>query len=174
MITERLGLLGRTALVLLSALLLQVSVMSDLPAFNAVGDLMLLMAIAAGSVGGPDRGATYGFAAGLAFDLMVVTPFGLYALTFAVAGYLAGWGAAWLVQPRWWFHVATAAGVSIVGVVLSVVVSRVLGVSIKFDEIVQQALVVALWNAALIIPMRRIWFWVFGEEEPGRFRVAMQ
>ena len=39
--------------------------------FGVQGDLMLLVAIAAGLAAGPDRGATIGFAAGLAYDLML-------------------------------------------------------------------------------------------------------
>src|ERR687892_152987 len=130
MLSERLGLLGRSALVLLSALLLQVAVVSDLRAFEAVGNLILLMALAAGSVGGPDRGAAVGFAAGLGYDLLLDTPFGLEALTCVLAGFAAGWAAGRMEQGQWWFPVATAGVLSIVAVVFSVVVGRILGLEV--------------------------------------------
>ena len=41
---------------------------------GAIGDLMLVVVVAAGITGGADRGATYGFAAGLLYDLVVDTP----------------------------------------------------------------------------------------------------
>lgn len=172
MIAERLGLVGRSALVLLSVLLLQLAVMSDLPAFGAVGDLMLLMAIAAGSTGGPDRGATIGFVAGLIYDLQLGTPFGLSVLTCVVAGFLAGRAVGWLHEPQWWFHVIASAGISLVAVMLSVVTARVLGLAFALDDVVSMALVVAVWNGALILPARRVWRWVYGEEDPGRYRMV--
>ena len=57
---------------------------------GAIGDLVLVVVVAAGITGGADRGATYGFVAGLLFDLLVDTPFGLTALTYALVGYGVG------------------------------------------------------------------------------------
>lgn len=173
MIAERLGLVGRSTLVLLSVLLLQVSVMADLPLAGAVADLMMLMALAAGSVGGADRGAAFGFAAGVTYDLLLDTPFGLSALTYVLAGYAAGLLAGRVLQPRWWFHVAMAAGLSVAAVLFSVVVARMLGSAYALDDVVRMVVVVALWNAALILPARRMWLWVLGESAPSRFRMAL-
>jgi rod shape-determining protein MreD len=173
MIAERLGFVGRSALVLLSVLLLQVAVVADLEAFGERGDLILLMAIAAGSVAGPDRGATIGFATGLSYDLLLDTPFGLSVLTCVVAGYAAGWVTSLIHQPQWWFHVAASAGISVVAVIFSLVVARVLGLAFVLGEVVNMALVIAVWNGALILPARRVWRWVYSEEDTGRYRVAM-
>jgi len=169
MITERLGLFGRAALVLFALLMLQVGLVADLPVLEAVGDLMLLSAIAAGSVGGPDRGATFGFAAGIVYDLMLETPFGLSALTYAVAGFAAGWIAGRVLQPRWWFHVGTAAGITVGAVLLSVMVARIAGEKLSdelWDDLWRWCLIEAVWNALLILPARRLLAWVFGEEDP--------
>ena len=170
--SERLGLLGRAAVVLLSALLLQVAVVADLEAFDAVGDVVLLMALAAGSVGGFDRGAMVGFAAGIAYDVMLDTPFGLEALTCVLAGYAAGWVTARLAQNQWWFHVGAAAALSLAAVVMSMLLARILGLEVAANDVVRSALVVAVWNAALILPARRLWRWVYAEEVPDRYRVA--
>ncbi|MGH9212956.1 MAG: rod shape-determining protein MreD [Acidimicrobiales bacterium] len=158
---------------LLSVLLVQVAVVSDLRAFDAVGDLVLLMALAAGSVGGQDRGAVVGFVAGLSYDLMLDTPFGLAALTCVLAGYAAGWATGRVDRTQWWFHVATSAVLSIVAVVFSVIAARVLGLAFALDDLVRTAVVVAAWNGALILPARRLWRWVYDEEVPGRYRVAL-
>ena len=84
------------------AIVLQVSFVSDLRLFGAMGDLVLVVVVAAGITGGADRGATYGFAAGLAFDLLVDSPFGLTALTYALVGYGVGVLATLLQRTSGW------------------------------------------------------------------------
>lgn len=173
MTPDRLLALRRGALLVLGVLVVQVGVVSDLEAFGAFGDLMLLTALAAGSVGGADRGATYGFAAGLAYDLLLDTPFGLSALVYALVGYGAGMAAAWVLQPRWWFHVLTAFVGSVVAVLLAVVVTRVLGSSYPSGEVVRIAGVVAAWNMALILPARRLMQRAVGDDRSERYRIAI-
>jgi rod shape-determining protein MreD len=81
----------RLALVLLTTAVLQAGVVSWLNVRGYVPDLMLVVAIAAGVVGGVDRGAAVGFTAGLLTDLMVTTPFGMWALVACVTGAAAGY-----------------------------------------------------------------------------------
>jgi rod shape-determining protein MreD len=169
----RMAMVGRAALVVFSVLMLQVGLVADLRAFGAIGNLMLLAAIAAGSVGGPDRGASFGFAVGLAYDLVLDTPFGLEALSCALAGYASGWAISWVIQPQWWFHIGSAAVVSVAAVIVGVVVARVLGSAYPLDDIVRMALVEAAWSAVLILPARRVLRWVLGEDDPGPYRVAL-
>lgn len=175
MIADRLIVLRRAAPVLVAVLLVQVGVMTGLPAFGAVADLMLLVALAAASVGGPDKGAAYGFAAGLLYDLLLDTPFGMSALVYALVGYGIGVLGAWALQPRWWFHLLTAIGGSIASVILMVLVARVLGSPYPLDDVVRIAVVVATWNALLIVPARRVMRWVIGDPDgsAGRFRIAL-
>lgn len=173
MIADRLGLLGRSALVLLTALLLQVAVMADLPVFDAVGDLMLVLVIGAGLVGGPDRGATIGFAAGLVYDLLLDTPFGLSALTYVVAGFAAGWVASPTVPLRWWVQVGASVVIAMAAVIFSVLVARVLGLAFALDDVVRMVLVEGIWAGLLILPARRLLQWMLGEQDPSRYRVAM-
>ena len=72
------------------AMVVQATVVAPVTVWGARGDVMLLVAIAAGFEGGPERGAWVGFAAGLTLDLMVSTPAGLSAGTFALTAYLVG------------------------------------------------------------------------------------
>ena len=90
----------RAALVVLAALLLQVSLAADLRVAGAIGDLVLVVVVAAALTGGADRGATYGFAAGLLFDLVVDAPFGLTPLTYALVGYGVGLAGAAIQRTR--------------------------------------------------------------------------
>jgi len=170
--SDRAIALRRGVLLVFAVLVVQVGVVSDLEAFGAFGDLVLLIAIAAGSVGGPDRGALYGFSAGLAYDLLLDTPFGLSALVYALVGYAVGMAAAWVLQPRWWFHLLTAFVGSVVAVLLAVAVTRVLGSEYPADEIARIAGVVAAWNVALILPARRLLQWAIGDDRSERYRVA--
>jgi rod shape-determining protein MreD len=168
-----LAILRRSVPVIIVVLMIQVGIVSNLEAFDAFGDIVLLVAIAAGSVGGPDRGATYGFCAGLAYDLLLDTPFGLSALVYAVVGYGVGMATVWLLQPRWWSHVLVAGLASCVAVLLTALVSRVLGTSYHLDELGRIAGVVAAWNMALILPARRVMQWMVGIDPSERFRVAV-
>ena len=93
---------------LLVALTLQLGVASSITFFGVQADLLLLVAIAAGIAAGPDRGAAIGFAAGLAYDLMLQTPFGLSALTYALIAYLVGSLQDSVLRAAWWIPVATA------------------------------------------------------------------
>jgi rod shape-determining protein MreD len=173
MIAERLGLVGRGALVVIGVLLLQVAVVADLRTIDAVGDLVLLIAIAAGSVGGADRGATAGFVAGLSYDLLLDSPFGLQALTCVVAGYATGWMLASVRETQWWFHVGSTLGISAGAVLFSAVVARITGLAFALDDVVRSMLVVALWSGALILPARRLWRWVYGVELGDRYGVLL-
>lgn len=175
MIADRLLTLRRAAPVLLAALVLQVGVMTGLPAYGAVADLMLLVTLGAASVAGPDKGATYGFAAGLLYDLLLDTPFGMSALVYALVGYGIGVLGAWALQPRWWFHELTAIAGSIAAVILTVLVARVLGLPYPLDDVIRIALVVATWNALLILPARRVMRWVVGDPDGASdpFRIAL-
>jgi rod shape-determining protein MreD len=174
-IADGLLTLRRAGPVLVGVLVVQVGIMTGLPAFGAVADLMLLVALAAASVAGPDKGATYGFAAGLLYDLLLDTPFGMSALVYALVGYAMGVFGAWALHSRWWFHVLTAIGGSIAGVILMVLVARVLGLPYPLDDVVRIAVVVATWNALLILPARRVMGWVIGDPDGAAdpFRIAL-
>ncbi|MGH8982337.1 MAG: rod shape-determining protein MreD [Acidimicrobiia bacterium] len=80
----------RLLLLLLTTVVLQATLFPDLRFFDVAPDLGLVATIAVACRIGPERGAVYGFASGLAIDLFLQTPFGLSALSFAVVGYGAG------------------------------------------------------------------------------------
>ena len=99
----------RTGVVLVTALLLQVAVVPWLTIAGVQVDLLLLVTLAAGLSGGPERGARVGFVAGILWDLVVVGPFGLSALTYCLAGYFVGSAQRSVVGPTWWAPIPGAA-----------------------------------------------------------------
>jgi rod shape-determining protein MreD len=165
--------LRRGGLVIFVALVLQVGVVSDLEAFSSVGDLMLVVTLAAALAGGPDRGATYGFAAGIAYDLLLDTPFGLSALVYALVGYGVGMTAVYVIQPRWWFRLVVAAVGSVAAVLLTVLIGRLVGLGYPADEVVRIAGVEAAWSVVLILPAYRVAQWAIGSDRAETFRVAL-
>lgn len=77
-------------LCVLTAQVLQSSVLSRIPAPGGRPDLVLVVVVAFGLAEGPLTGAAVGFAAGLLTDLLSDHPLGLYALVCCLAGYVCG------------------------------------------------------------------------------------
>jgi rod shape-determining protein MreD len=93
----------RLALVIVTAVVLQTTLFSaGLRVFGVIPDLCLVLTIAVAYYVGPERGAAFGFAAGLAIDLFLSTPLGLSALSFALVGYGIGVVQTGVVRPSRW------------------------------------------------------------------------
>lgn len=86
------GRAGVTALGVLMALVMQVTVFTHLAWDGVVPNLALLVVVAAAIAFGSRSGLVVGFCAGLALDLMPPADHvaGRWALAFVLAGYLAG------------------------------------------------------------------------------------
>jgi rod shape-determining protein MreD len=147
----------RIGLLVALAIVIQTAVGSDLRVAGVAPDLMVLLAICAGLIGGAEAGAWVGFWAGLVADLFLTgTPLGLSALTYCLIG--AGVGAlrtgmlpeARLVVPATAFFATAAA------VVLWVGLGDVLGQTQLLDSgrswLIKVALVEAGWAAVLAVP----------------------
>lgn len=143
---------ARLSLVLVVLLVLQTTWMTDLRPFGVPGDLMLLLAIAAGMAGGPLRGATVGFVAGLAMDLVLLTPLGLSALVYLAVGYAVGSVHDGVLRSAPWIPVVAAFVASIVGVVFYVVLGQLVGQEFRLPYLPRIVLVTAVLNAALVFP----------------------
>lgn len=159
----------RVSLVIVLALILQTSLVSDLRLFGATGDIMLLLGIAAGIAGGPERGAIVGFAAGLAFDLLLQTPFGLSSLAYCLTGYAVGTMQTSVLRLTWWIPVGFAIAASAVGIVLYSVVGEVVGLDGLLDgHLLAIVFVVALLNALCSVPAVRLLRWAMQDDLRGR------
>jgi rod shape-determining protein MreD len=166
--------LFRAALVLVAALVLQVTVLSDLRVFGGLGDLMLALTVAAGLTGGADRGATWGFATGVLYDLVLDTPFGLSALTYALVGYAVGLAGSALLRTSGWWPVGVAAAAGLVQATLYTALANLLGDAFPFAHLPAIALVMAAWCALLVLPLIRVMWWVHGHNEPDRLEVLLR
>jgi rod shape-determining protein MreD len=170
---RRYGLL-RNAALLLVVLILQVGVMADIHVWGVSGDLLLVLTLAVALLEGPDSGAAWGFAAGIAYDLMLDTPFGLSALTYAAVGYLTGLVGASMVRAAGWWPVTIAAVATVVAVGFYAVVGNLVGVGNPLGDVPKVALVEAGFSALLILPMMSVARRLFGRTEPDRIALAFR
>lgn len=155
----------RFGLLVVTLLVVQTSLVSQLVVFGARGDIVLLLAVASGLLAGPERGAIAGFSAGLAFDLLLQSPLGLSALIYCMVGYLVGIVHSAVLRSAWWIPVASAVGASVVGVVAFAVVGEVLGQDDFLNaELPVIALVVAFLNGLLVLPVLRAVRWAVATE----------
>lgn len=158
----------RAGLVLLAALLLQASLVGPIEVGGARPDVVLLVPVVAALLAGPDRGAIAGFTAGLAADAVLwrTTPFGLAALSYCLAGYVVGSFQSGVLRAAWWLPIAAAVIGSAVGILAFAVIGTVVGLQgVLSASLVVVIGIVALLNAALVLPAARIGRWVEGPEE---------
>jgi len=149
----------KVPLLIIGALVIQASLLADLRLFDVSAELMMLLPICAGVLAGPDRGATVGFASGIALDLLLSTPFGMSALAYTLVGYFAGLVQGTILRAAWWIPVLTGAGASAAGVVVYALVASGVGqpglINGRLWTIVG---VVALFNGVLgaaVLPLVR-------------------
>jgi rod shape-determining protein MreD len=162
----------RLSFVLVVGLTVQVGFGPHLQVLSVQGDLMLLVAIAAGLAAGPDRGAAIGFASGLAYDLLLQTPFGLSALSYALVAFLVGSLQDSVLRAAWWIPLATATAGSLLGVILYVVLGTMVGVEFLGVSVAKVAIVVAVLNTVAAAPMIRAVRWATGTQDSVRHRAV--
>lgn len=165
----------RVALVIFVVLMVQQTVMLALRVHGAHPDLLWLLPISAALLDGPETGAIVGFWAGLSFDLVLPTPFGLSALVGCLLGYVTGSLTA-PVDPRaaWLKPVAALAG-SIAADMLFAVLGAIFGqeqmVQIDFLSLF---LVVGISSVVLMLPVNRLMRWALAGESNRRSLVSAQ
>jgi rod shape-determining protein MreD len=165
----------RVALVIFVVLMVQQTVMVSLRIGGAHPDLLWLLPITAALLDGPETGAIIGFWAGLAFDLVLPTPFGLSALVGCLLGFVTGSLTA-AVDPRaaWLKPVAALAG-SVAADMLFAVLGAILGqqqmVQVDFLTLF---LVVGVSSVVLVLPVNRLMRWALAGESNSRSLVGTQ
>jgi len=151
----------RVALAGVVAVVGQLVVISQVPPFSGSADIVPLATLSIGLMLGSLPGAVFGFAAGLACDLLLVQPLGEYALLGLGIGYAAG-RVGELRPPATRLALvplgAIAAAAATVGFGLLQIIFGA-GASLSL-VVVQQAMLSILWGAILAIPvdllMRRV------------------
>lgn len=163
----------RLALVIVVTLTLQTTWMADWRPFGVTGDLLLLLAIAAGLAGGPTRGAIVGFCAGIAIDLVQQTPFGLSSLTYLAVGYVVGSAHAGVLRSAPWIPVVAGFVATVLGLAFYVILGQLVGQQFRLPGLVRVLTVTAVMNAALVLPVMYIAQWV-ERAAPDRMMGAMR
>jgi rod shape-determining protein MreD len=146
--------------VFLLLVVLHTAVFPQLRVVDVAADVLLVVAITAGIVGGPERGSAVGFGAGLLADCFLQTPFGLSALAYCLVGWGVGSFQTRILHATWWIPMLTAAVAGGAGVVLYVVLGAVVGQEQLWSLRVLPVLgVTALWSAVLAPVVLRLVRW---------------
>lgn len=163
----------RVGFVVFTAMALERGVASQLRIDGVAADLLLLVAISAGMVAGPDDGAVVGFVCGLALDLLVQTPLGLSALVYCGTGYLVGLAQGSVVRASRLQPVLLTAAASAVATMVYVLLSLVLGRSGLINSHLLVVIAVVAGVNALLIPLaNRVMRWAF--DDPAHDRAAVR
>ena len=142
------------AALLTAAFVIQVALASQIDIFGVHPELMLLVAIVAGLVSGPERGAGVGFAAGFLVDLTLHGTFGMSAFAFTVVGFLVGSVKEAILRISSILAVLITLLASALGVLLYATVAHLLGDRTLSDPKLSAIVtIVSVWNAVLCIPM---------------------
>jgi rod shape-determining protein MreD len=150
----------KVVLVVFGFLAVQETLMLDIRIGGAHPDIMVLLPMAAGLVGGPGRGATMGFGAGLVADCLLPTPFGLSAFIGTMIGYGVGLATVAVDRSSWWLPTAAALVSSVVYEVFYPLFGSILGQpQMLHVSVTRVALVVAVVNALLAVPAVRLIAW---------------
>jgi rod shape-determining protein MreD len=166
---------ARVAFVIFVVLMVQQTMMVAVRIGGVHPDLLWLLPITAALADGPETGGIVGFWAGLAFDLVLPTPFGLSALVGSVLGYAVG-ALTTAVDPRtaWLRPVAALTG-SVVADMLFAVLGAILGqsqmVQINFLALF---LVVSVSSLVFVLPVSRLMRWALAGENHRHSLVPAQ
>lgn len=147
-------------LVVVLALVVQEVVMTSVRIGGTHPDVMLLLPIAFGLVGGSEVGAGMGFAAGLLGDLFVGTPFGLSALVYTLVGFVVGMSEGDRLGGGWWVTPLMGTVASAAGVLLYAGLGAAVGEDhMLHAHLATVAVVVAVVNGLLVAPTARMARW---------------
>lgn len=145
--------------VILTALILQTTVFSEVNLLGAKPELMYLLTICFAILEGPSSGAITGFAGGMAQDFLLDAPKGITALTLTLLGYATGMARAYIVTPSPVLPVLLVGGGTFAGVVFYGIVSFLLGqLSVGWLYLFRVALLSGVYNAILtplVFPLLR-------------------
>jgi rod shape-determining protein MreD len=151
---------AKVALVALVLLLVQSTVVLSIDIGGLHPDLLWLLPITAALIAGPEVGALVGFWTGLAFDLVLPTPFGLSALVGCLLGYAMGVATAAVDNRAVWLKPVAALFGAVVADMLFAVLGAILGqqqmVQIDFFSLF---MIVAASSVIMVFPVSRLMRW---------------
>ncbi len=138
------------AAIIITAVLLQSTVFSQLRLLGVRPELLYLVTILVALQEGPNEGALVGFTAGLAQDMFLDQPKGITALTLTLLGYTVGMARQYIVSPSPLVPTIVVAIATTLGVAFYEIVTFLLGqFEASITYAVKVALLTALYNAIL-------------------------
>lgn len=155
------ALIARWSLLVVTALMLQVGIAPEFPVLGVVANLLLLVAVAGGVVGGAERGAIVGFFCGLLMDLARGSgALGLSALAYTLVAAAVGATMTQVLQMRRLPTMGIVAGGSALGNLLFAVEGQLFGERTLANPRLWTIVVVsALVNGALSPLVLRVAAW---------------
>ena len=151
---------ARLGLVVVLCLTVQTTWLAELRPFGETGDLLLLLTIAAGMAGGPLRGAVVGFIAGMAIDLVLLTPFGLSALAYLAVGYAVGTVHDGVLRSAPWIPLVVTFVASAIGIIFYVMLGQLVGQQFRVPNLPRIVLVTSVMNLMLAFPALFVARWI--------------
>lgn len=163
----------RTTIIVFVVYVAQSTVVLSIRIGGVHPDMLWLLPVTAALLSGPETGAVVGFWAGLAFDLVLPTPFGLSALVGCLLGYSLGAATAAVDKRAVWLSPLSA----LVGSVAAEMLFAVLGAIFGQQQMVQVNflnlfLVVAASSVIMVFPVNRLMRWALSTEGNRRSLVA--
>ena len=154
------GVGARWAAIVGTAFVLQVAFLGDLRILGVHPDLMLLVAVAAGLIGGPSRGAVVGFVAGLLVDLLLPGRLGTSALAYSLVGFGIGVAGESLMRSAKGIVVGLVMAGSAAGVLAYAALAHLLGAgSLTDPRLLQIVVIVAVFNGLVCLPVLYLAQW---------------
>jgi rod shape-determining protein MreD len=138
------------AAIVITAVLLQSTVFSQLRLLGVRPELLFLVTIVLALLEGPNEGAVVGFVSGLAQDMFLDQPKGITALTLTLLGYGVGMAKQYIVSPSPLLPTMVVAIGTAIGMAFYEVMSFLLGsFTLPVTDAVRIALLTAAYNAVL-------------------------
>jgi rod shape-determining protein MreD len=138
--------------VVLTALVLQSTILAQIRLGGAKPELLYLVTIVLAYLEGPSSGALAGFFGGMAQDFLLAQPKGITALTLTLLGYTVGTARQFITSESPLLPVIVVGVGTAVGSLFSSLVTFLLGQlkeGIGIGQLVETALLSALYNAIL-------------------------
>jgi rod shape-determining protein MreD len=175
-VTRRIAL--RLTLILLVAVVLQVSFFSYLSLLGSTPDVIPVVIVSLGLLGGAVAGAVCGFAAGFLIDSVLLQTLGVSSLVLLTVGYLAGRYRERAEISNRWTPALLAGALTLGGATGFAAIQLMLGVDTPVSllivrEIIVQALLAILLALAVYPLLRRILAPALIDHQPGRRRLRL-
>jgi rod shape-determining protein MreD len=175
-VTRRIAL--RLALILVAAVVLQVSFFSYIGLLGSTPDLIPVVVVSLGLLGGAVAGAVCGFVAGFLVDSVLLQTLGVSSLVLLSIGYLAGRYREGATVTNPWTPALLAGGLTLVGATGFAAIQLMLGVDVPVSllvvrEIVVQALLATVLALGVYPLLRRVLAPALIDHQPSPRRLRL-